>query len=877
MKRRVFFPLICLVLTSVLAFSGLPFASRAAESAEGAPETWTLNGVNSVCRTGFAVVYTESGKQTGTDEKCVDVLVGADGRVLSVGANNAAVPENGFVLSGSGVRQKKLKALKPGDGVLFLPKGNGGTVTLVTSAYNPFSETSVRYDARNSTRKADTIVVYDAAATTNTNEWGTEVSVDKNGTVISVGGNNSPVPEGGFVLSGHGKGKTALEEVAKVGMTAVLDPDSRSVVFRVDAASYAKSYQLRVEGFKSRRQAAETAALILDGQAIGQSLARLQKQYDAISEALSKDDRVDLYLKEAAFNAEADVLSGLLTEPSPAELRAVWIRPDLKPDRESVLKTVQSIYEAGFNQVYIEILFDNTLIYPPAAGSLYEQNPRLNGFDLLQAYIDACHAYRIELHAWYSVMRVGTIGSANSPRSVAAKKPEWRNIQKNGTDTVTNVYGTAYFLNPALPEVRAFLTDHVKDLVSRYPLDGLHLDYIRYPNNEGGEDFGYDEYTCKQYIEKTGTDPKTLATGNADFAQFRADYVTQAVKDIRKAVSDLRPDLWLSAAVAPNYANSLRTHQQDARAWMKDRLVDIVMPMAYGTVSTVVSNTKASASLLEDDAAVYLLPGVSDYGADAFIEQTEAARENGSDGIAFFSWTPYASGYANGYEKASAALFGSKTAAPTWDTKAAVRGRLELLKKRLDGPLNGADAKPLSDALSSLLSALETKPVSGCGIEWENLFGAYEGAARSFSDAAKKTTDRDILSLKKMKNLCRDDAIAAYRTAHPLPDSRIPEPGQTFEREETSPSESSVPEQQPVELNTFERIMQIAAMVILIGGIFLLPLYYVLNKRRKKIIRSFSENGDGTDKPDGDGLSSAPDGQEGEKPETGGEAGNEDR
>ena len=854
--KKVLSLLLCLFLTVCL----LPIAVLIPSAAEeGEPETWTLNGFNTVCRTGFAVVYTEAGTQTGTDEKCIDVLVGADGKILSVGGNNATVPENGFVLSGSGVKKKKLQTLEPGDGVLLTRNGNGGTVTLVTKAYNPFSESSVPYNARNSTRSADTVILYDTGSTTRTNEWGYEVSVDKNGTVISLGGNDSPIPEGGFVLSGHGKGKTALEEAAKLGMSVKLDTDNKTILFRVDADSYRKAYELRVEGYEEQKQAASEACLMLDNEAVGQSLSRLKERCNELAAALSNDDRVALYMKEAAFESEAETLSGLLTESDPAELRAVWIRPDLVTDKSAVLQTVKGIYEAGFNQVYIEILFDNTLIYPPAEGSLYEQNPKLNGFDLLQAYIDACHAYRIELHAWYSVMRVGTVGSANSARSVAAKKPEWRNIQKNGTDTVTNVYGTAYFLNPALPEVRTFLTDHVKDLVSRYPLDGLHLDYIRYPNNEGGEDFGYDETTVRLYKEQTGTDPKTLPTGNASFAQFRADFVTETVRSIRTAVSELRPDLWLSAAVAPNYANSLKSHQQDTKTWIKEKLIDIVMPMAYGTVSVVESNTKTNADLLEADAALYLLPGVSDYGADAFIEQTKAARANGSDGIAFFSWTPYAAAYANGYEKASAVLFGQKTNSPTWNTAEAMKAQLDLLLSRLNGPLKGKDLTSLKEAASSLRTALDSRPVSGCKAEWTVLQSAFDSAKKDLPAEAAATLGKDILSLRKMMNLNRDDAKETYLSAHPLPESLITDKsGDESGEPETNSENESEEEKKTVELNTFEKIMQVAAMVILIGGVLLLPLYYVLNKRRKKIIRSFRDGGSEPDKPDDNSQSGDP-------------------
>ena len=69
----------------------------------------------------------------------------------------------------------------------------------------------------NSYRDVDMLIVYNTAGTTGTNEWGYEVTVGKNGKVTSVGGNNNKIPEGGFVLSGHGKAATFLAENISVG------------------------------------------------------------------------------------------------------------------------------------------------------------------------------------------------------------------------------------------------------------------------------------------------------------------------------------------------------------------------------------------------------------------------------------------------------------------------------------------------------------------------------------------------------------------------------------------------------------------------------------------------------------------------------------
>ena len=56
---------------------------------------------------------------------------------------------------------------------------------------------------------------------------------------------------------------------------------------------------------------------------------------------------------------------------------------------------------------------------------------------------------------------------------------------------------------------------------------------------------------------------------------------------IENVIDEIRPDVYLGAAVAPGYANSLVNMNQDSVTWLKEGLLDIVFPMAYGTTDAV--------------------------------------------------------------------------------------------------------------------------------------------------------------------------------------------------------------------------------------------------------------------------------------------------
>jgi hypothetical protein len=113
----------------------------------------------------------------------------------------------------------------------------------------------------------------------------------------------------------------------------------------------------------------------------------------------------------------------------------------------------------------------------------------------------------------------------------------------------------------------------MRDIATRYPIDGLHLDYIRFI--EG--DWSYDERTLSTFRVLYGASPEEKP---AEWTAYRRASVSDLVRSIRDAVKGARPDAILSAAVFPT-AESRRKVLQDAEGWVKAGMVDWVFPMTY--------------------------------------------------------------------------------------------------------------------------------------------------------------------------------------------------------------------------------------------------------------------------------------------------------
>jgi uncharacterized lipoprotein YddW (UPF0748 family) len=181
-----------------------------------------------------------------------------------------------------------------------------------------------------------------------------------------------------------------------------------------------------------------------------------------------------------------------------------------------------------------------------------------------------------------------------------------------------------------LPEVRGYVTSVVRDLASRYPIDGVHLDYIRLI--EG--DWSYDAKTLALFKAKTGSTP---GRSPAAWSAFRRDAVTQLVRQIREAVKAERPAAQLTAAVFPTAASRAQRFQ-DAEGWAREGMLDAVFPMIYEDAAGEFRD-------LVDDALTQfrgtaVLPGVGAY-RHGTAGQTLGQIRACPAGFALFSYSSF--------------------------------------------------------------------------------------------------------------------------------------------------------------------------------------------------------------------------------------------
>jgi uncharacterized lipoprotein YddW (UPF0748 family) len=266
-------------------------------------------------------------------------------------------------------------------------------------------------------------------------------------------------------------------------------------------------------------------------------------------------------------------------------VRAIWItRFDYRTPQD-VRRIVGDCADAGFDTLLFQVRGNATAFYrssfEPRAGELDGADPE---WDPLQEACDLAHARGLELHAWANVVTAWWgLEPPRDPAQVCNARPEWLWYDQQGQ--VQPLVERFYLsLNPCLPEVRAYLAAVLAEIAARYLLDGLHLDYLRFPNEPpvipagSGLDYPRDARTLALYREASGKHPDE---DPAAWDAWRTGCVTELLREIRASAKAARPGLVLSAAVGPSAEAARAHHFQDTRGWLAEGLLDAVFPMNY--------------------------------------------------------------------------------------------------------------------------------------------------------------------------------------------------------------------------------------------------------------------------------------------------------
>ncbi len=233
-------------LTGGYVFAPVIFDTNGGSFGSDHKSSIAINGINCPRSADTIIVYDSDYPQatTPTNEYGAEAAVGADGIVISsptYGTCKTEIPKGGFVLSGIGKGYTSLASnVKVGNYVRFEKDSMTLFIYESYAAYLDLRKAETTATALNTSRPANSLILYNkdyAFKAPQTNEYGTEVAVDADGKVLnapSYGLCKTPIPEGGFVLSGIGSGYTWLSRNVKAGDYIHFDSESKTITVYSD-------------------------------------------------------------------------------------------------------------------------------------------------------------------------------------------------------------------------------------------------------------------------------------------------------------------------------------------------------------------------------------------------------------------------------------------------------------------------------------------------------------------------------------------------------------------------------------------------------------------------------------------------------------------
>ncbi|MFN3927914.1 MAG: family 10 glycosylhydrolase [Pseudanabaenaceae cyanobacterium] len=333
-----------------------------------------------------------------------------------------------------------------------------------------------------------------------------------------------------------------------------------------------------------------------------------------------------------------------------SEVRAIWLdRATIVAagSEQGLARIFDRLQNAGVNTVFLETINAGYPIYPSRVAP--EQNPAINGWDPLASAIRLARQRRMELHAWVWVYSAGNQRHNpivnkpdNYPGPVLARYPQWANLNRQGSPFTPEA---KTFLDPANPEVEEYLLRLYREIVTNYDIDGLHIDYIRYPRQDPGHDFGFGLAGRQKFMELTGIDPIHIDRNDHSlwwlWTEFRTRQVNQFVARLSREMRRLKPGLVISAAVFPWHTNDrLQRIQQNWELWVSRGDVDLLTPMTYVPDTAIFLRQRVLPSLeYMGKSPVLFLPGVfiRDVVELELLDQLQAVRDLPAGGFALFA------------------------------------------------------------------------------------------------------------------------------------------------------------------------------------------------------------------------------------------------
>ncbi len=345
----------------------------------------------------------------------------------------------------------------------------------------------------------------------------------------------------------------------------------------------------------------------------------------------------------------------------------IWITV-FSPERilystENIDRLIENCEKSGVNDIFLQIYRADKAYYDSGVTDRTSFDAMLSeaNTDPIKYLLDKARAKGLKVHAWMNILSLARNEDANIIKKFGHKvitKDQHGRASFSGADKdkLDKYYirENQLFLEPGDSDVREYVSGIAEEIIVKYPdLNGLHLDYIRYPAvvpfvpgsrfNSHGISYGYTPSNINNFKKATGINVKTMEPSRENFRKWdgwRRDQVTSLVRDISERARKVSPDIEISCTIVPSVERTHLVTFQDWTVWVRESLVDFVVAMNYTD----------DIKLMELNSSSLLIAGLEDkvfMGLGAYLlkedpglieNQIDRLLEIGPGGVVIFSY-----------------------------------------------------------------------------------------------------------------------------------------------------------------------------------------------------------------------------------------------
>jgi uncharacterized lipoprotein YddW (UPF0748 family) len=390
----------------------------------------------------------------------------------------------------------------------------------------------------------------------------------------------------------------------------------------------------KLAGFNGYDEAANQISRLAPRDArVAKALASAAAARAAALRLLAQQKYTEAKEQSASAGEQLEKAFCLAQRPEPGEFRAFWCHSAFGLQGADWDEAIRRLADNGFTAILPNMLWGGAAFYEskvlPVASQVAERG------DQIRQCLAACRKHGLQVHVWKVNWNLGRA----APKAFVEKMRGERRLQ-------ADVAGKEEpWLCPSHPVNQQLEVASMLEVVRNYDVDGVHFDYIRYPDNDHCFCAGCKERFQRLCGAKLQHWPEDVLGGGPLrqlWLDWRRGNITAVVKAVSEQARALKPRIKLSAAVFRNWEVDRDSVGQDWKLWCDKGYLDFVCPMDYtpnnGQFENMVSRQVEWAGRTPCYPGLGVSASSSHFGVDRAIEQINVTRRHRTHGFVIFNY-----------------------------------------------------------------------------------------------------------------------------------------------------------------------------------------------------------------------------------------------